>query len=790
MAVGESAGSVFVTIDGDVTPLLAKYGYAETASRAAGQRIAQSLGTGLNAGTGLVDQYGRAISSGIGKPLAAADPVVRKVATSIRQAGAEAEATVPKMAAASAAIRTGFGEQSVRAVERFVSTIPGVGAALQAIFPVVGALALVEMLGKVFEKSEKVTEAEKAMADANKQADDAFLHMAQTIDTLAAKDIGRVFGPAAGAAAEIRAMELQKDDLYKDLQKAKDQLGALATEAQGKILKRPTAGSLIEEEYKPKFEEAGKAIEAAQSKVTEFEARIKDARAQAAELAKTESGSLSAIEISNTEKSAERRAEAARSGALARIKAEHDVREATIEADDNAYSRELAIAADRVTTARQTASAEIAAEQAVTKAKIDGINARAAAESRGKPQSEVQKIQTTAGGEVSAAREEGAQKGLEAMRAADAAEAESAKGIIELNRKVAETLNNEVAEGWNKVAIAARDAGKVNAEIAAKDIDTKTRVSEVQDKSRGEVAALQVEQQKIALEREYSLQVGHTGARQVAQARAIAQLNAQERADKLAGLQAELLTAQAEDSSMRDETKIATLTAEIAKLKQENANADAKDAATIDEMNQKLTKTLSLQQQISSMKASASNTLQQNNQTAGAQFGQAIGNLPKDVGDDIGSSISDALLGHHPGESIGKAMAHSLEDSLKQTLGGILKQALSSVFQIGLSFLGFADGTSSAPGGVALVGEKGPELVNLPRGSQVIPNHRIMQYATGTPGYSSTTHYQSTSFQTGSTELHFHAHGMNNPDKFIDHVMRKLPEALKRRSSAFAPLSH
>lgn len=36
----------------------------------------------------------------------------------------------------------------------------------------------------------------------------------------------------------------------------------------------------------------------------------------------------------------------------------------------------------------------------------------------------------------------------------------------------------------------------------------------------------------------------------------------------------------------------------------------------------------------------------------------------------------------------------------------------------------FADGTESAPGGLAIVGERGREIVNLPRGSQVIPNHR------------------------------------------------------------------
>jgi hypothetical protein len=37
----------------------------------------------------------------------------------------------------------------------------------------------------------------------------------------------------------------------------------------------------------------------------------------------------------------------------------------------------------------------------------------------------------------------------------------------------------------------------------------------------------------------------------------------------------------------------------------------------------------------------------------------------------------------------------------------------------------FEKGTDSAPGGMALVGEKGPEIVNVPKGSQVIPNHMI-----------------------------------------------------------------
>jgi tape measure domain-containing protein len=38
---------------------------------------------------------------------------------------------------------------------------------------------------------------------------------------------------------------------------------------------------------------------------------------------------------------------------------------------------------------------------------------------------------------------------------------------------------------------------------------------------------------------------------------------------------------------------------------------------------------------------------------------------------------------------------------------------------------GFANGTRFAPGGLAVVGERGRELVNLPRGSQVIPNRDL-----------------------------------------------------------------
>lgn len=53
-------------------------------------------------------------------------------------------------------------------------------------------------------------------------------------------------------------------------------------------------------------------------------------------------------------------------------------------------------------------------------------------------------------------------------------------------------------------------------------------------------------------------------------------------------------------------------------------------------------------------------------------------------------------------------------------LGGIIK-GLASKIQIP----GFADGVTNFRGGLAMVGERGPELVRLPSGSDVVPNHSL-----------------------------------------------------------------
>ena len=482
---------------------------------------------------------------------------------------------------------------------------------------------------------------------------------------------------------------------------------------------------------------------------------------------------------------------------------------------------------------------------------------------------------------------------------------------------------------------------KVITDPAEKQKEIDIRVSEIQTKGQGDAAILQIQRQKIDLERQYGLQISHSGAEQVAQARQLAALDSRERAEKLAIAEAQLKEAEAASGSARDQTRIATLTAEIATLKQQNANADAQAAAKIDEQNQKLVQQLTLEDQINKAKNAASGTYQTQQQAIGKNLGDEIGSLPQQVGNDLGSSISNALLGHHPGKSIGQEMGKALEDSLRNTAKKLIGDALSAGFQtvfgkVKSAISGPATGATAAPtgaggvasgatipagspgagtpiygnpsaqsnqqilkldqtlqqigqkiqsagqtengdlnhiasidqqiaaaiasekgilaaqlgalhmievftgltaictcvgdllggfggggggggggeavsssvdyggeagganaggtdfwrGGMSLVGEKGPEIVNVPRGAQIIPNHAIHKYASGTPGYQSSTAYRSTAFQAGTTNLHFHAHGMTDPSRFTDHVMRTIPEALKRTSPGYSPYSH
>jgi hypothetical protein len=98
--------------------------------------------------------------------------------------------------------------------------------------------------------------------------------------------------------------------------------------------------------------------------------------------------------------------------------------------------------------------------------------------------------------------------------------------------------------------------------------------------------------------------------------------------------------------------------------------------------------------------------------------------------DGVRSGLEAGFYGGVPGviEYLKAQLMRALLDGVSRSLASALSEAAGSSgggwVKAFASLLtgGFATGTNYAPGGMAMVGERGPELVNLPRGSTVTPH--------------------------------------------------------------------
>lgn len=104
-----------------------------------------------------------------------------------------------------------------------------------------------------------------------------------------------------------------------------------------------------------------------------------------------------------------------------------------------------------------------------------------------------------------------------------------------------------------------------------------------------------------------------------------------------------------------------------------------------------------------------------------------------DTSTKLGSSLTDALGGIGKQTTPGALPSNYFPPApaATPTAGGFNP---FSIFTSLFSLFGFADGTDFSPGGLAWVGERGRELVNLPRGSKVTPNHKLNSVGGGGGG--------------------------------------------------------
>lgn len=120
-----------------------------------------------------------------------------------------------------------------------------------------------------------------------------------------------------------------------------------------------------------------------------------------------------------------------------------------------------------------------------------------------------------------------------------------------------------------------------------------------------------------------------------------------------------------------------------------------------------------------------------------------------EVADDFRSSLAGIIVNFHSARSAAASFLNMLAQRSAMNgiealygkqgtpLGGASPAAaggaangsagvMPDVFKTLLAMIpAFAGGTDNAPGGLSLVGEKGPELVNLPKGAAVTPNYKL-----------------------------------------------------------------
>ncbi len=264
MAVGESAGSVYVTIDGDVAPLVAKYAQAEAMSKAAGDGVASGFNTAaagtepftvaINRVLGVLRDEGEATRIAIAG--------TESLGGSFRRVGKAAKGSVSEIQAVGGAVRVLSGEQGIRVVERFITSL-GAGGLATAVYPLLGLAATAELVfrafGKLTGQSEELKAAEKELADQTDKTSEAFRRTSEVIDESLTSQAGKFLGPVEAAEFKVESIRNKIRELYDDIAKIQN--------VDIKGTQRAAAGHPFEQEE-------------AQKKILAFQEQIKQKREQ------------------------------------------------------------------------------------------------------------------------------------------------------------------------------------------------------------------------------------------------------------------------------------------------------------------------------------------------------------------------------------------------------------------------------------------------------------------------------------------------------------------------------
>ena len=398
---------------------------------------------------------------------------------------------------------------------------------------------------------------------------------------------------------------------------------------------------------------------------------------EAAKLAKegvNDARSLAVAKIEAQQKVLQEQTELAKRASEAQIEADHAVVQRQIADMVDRKAAATAEAAEEVRVAQAKESAITADHAANTKARIDAIKALGAAEKQGKTGTEQQTIGIKTDEKLSELDTSQKLAELDAARVtAEKQTASAVKQITEARERDLEALkeigkqldeNNARVELYRNLAI---------------------QLKEIREKGSGNEAELKATKEKLEAERAYATSAGHTYQQDIDYAVRIAAIEEKARQAKIAGVQAELATAQAAvnspESTDEERANQAKLAARLqVQIRDLQAQADSANYEANTKILEKiLAQNQALQAQITILDA-LTNWSQISVGTAANQFAHTLVALPQQIGDSLARSIFEAPKhGQSKGAEIGQGLAKTAEKSGEQLAGKLITDAIEKL---------------------------------------------------------------------------------------------------------------
>jgi hypothetical protein len=852
-------GTARVLITGDYSGLAADFNAAQGVASTGASAIGRSVQQAFTPASLIVDQFGRSIQSAAVSVAAAAPPVLDLEGAVTRLAFAQAilkqsvDSTttslgheVTQIQAVSGTLRTLESNGGIRAAERFLTLIPGLGAALQVAFPIVGAIALAEVFGRLLGKSEELKQAEQELAAATTAADNAFKSMEDTLDHLNVEHVTAIFGAAAGKGAEKTVLEQQAARIKVQMDDLRDSINEVAY-AEANSLKNYVPFHSNEASV-DKIKTIGQQIKDLNSQLIEVEGKAGATGEDAGRAAAQQAGQLVAARLKSAEEGSQQEAALKKQLSQASIESDHAAAVAHAASLTSEYAKVVETGNAEKEFAQRKASDEAGYALALRDRTIQYIQQRAAAESAGKSQPDQDIIGVNAAAEIQKAKNDYTKTVQDGQVSTAKAGQDATLKLVEVNEKLAQTLQGSVMHAYDGLLDTIKKVAAADAERVDKDATDRVRALEEQTKIAGAIGKGQGEIAAAQLKAQYEQQHIHSLEQEITYRQQLAAIQDQQYTAELTALAARRSDAQALTDEVEKSKQLADIDARIADLSAKAQSAKIASQGQVDALQQNPIQQMGKEFSsvgIKDVDVQVAKNLGAavNNVAAGLAnaivhakgFGQAITAAGKQLATALLTTVLEAGLKRVVGAllsllpalttvSSAQAAAAVQQKAIAQasvlTAAGeaaawafesvmaalpfpvnvaVAPEVAAAAFGQATAIGSFERGTDSAPGGLAMVGEKGPELLNLPRGAQVIPNDILrsafnLPRATrggnlGTPGGSAGLS------SAGGGDLHvhlngdFHAHGVNDPTRLAERMVDQIPFVLKRRSASFSPYS-